>query len=70
MTDRIEDGRQLRLLLVIDEYMGECLAIEVGHSFTTQNVIGVLQYFFAVLGAPEHIRSDNGPELVSKVICR
>ena len=48
LTDRTEDGRQLRLLAVIDEYTRECLAIEVGRSFTAQDVIGVLQYLFAV----------------------
>jgi hypothetical protein len=42
LTDRTEDGRQLRLLAVIDEYTRECLAIEVGRSFTAQDVIGVL----------------------------
>ena len=61
LTDRTEDGRQLRLLAVLDEYTRECLAIEVGRSFTSQDVIGVLQYLFAVRGAPQHIRSDNGP---------
>ena len=70
VTDRTEDGRQLRLLVVIDEYTRECLAIEVERSFTAQDVVGVLQYLFAVRGTPEHIRSDNGPEFVSKVICR
>ena len=70
VTDRTEDGRQLRLLVVIDEYTRECLAIEVGRSFSAQDVVGVLQYLFAVRGTPEHIRSDNGPEFVSKVICR
>ena len=75
VTDRTEDRRQLRLLVVIDEYTRECLAIEVGRSFSAQDVVGVLQYLFAVRGTPEHIRSDNlgndsGPEFVSKVICR
>ena len=69
VTDRTEDGRQLRLLVVIDDYTRECLAIEVGRSFPAQDVIGVLQCLFAVYGTPEHIRSDNGPEFVSKVIC-
>ena len=59
VTDRTEDGRQLRLLVVIEEYTRECLAIEVGRSFTAQDVMGVLQYLFAVRGIPEHIRSDN-----------
>ncbi|HIK93908.1 MAG TPA: transposase, partial [Planctomycetes bacterium] len=68
MTDRTEDGRQLRLLAVIDEYTRECLAIEVARSFTAQDVLGVLQYLFAVRGTPQHIRSDNGPEFVAAVI--
>lgn len=70
VTDRTEDGRQLRLLVVIDEYTRECLAIEVARSFTAQDVVGVLQYLFAVRGAPEHIRSDNGPEFVARTVCR
>ena len=70
LTDRTEDGRQLRLLAVIDETTRECLAIEVGRSFTAQDVIGVLQYLFAVRDTPQHIRSDNGPEFVAKAVCR
>ena len=69
VTDRTEDGCQLRLLVVIDEYTRGCLAIEIGRSFIAQGVIGVLQYLFAVRGTPEHIRSENGPEFVSMVIC-
>ena len=38
-TDRTEEDRQLRLLVVIAEYTRECLAIEVGRSFTAQDVI-------------------------------
>ena len=70
LTDRTEDGRQLRLLAVIDEYTRECLAIEVARSFTAQDVLGVLQYLFAVRGTPHHIRSDNGPEFVAKIVRR
>ena len=70
MTDRTEDGRQLRLLATIDETTRECLAIEVGRSFTAQDVIGVRQYVFAIRGTPQHIRSDNGPEFVAKALRR
>ena len=70
LTDRTEDSRQLRLFVVIDEYTRECLAIEVARSFTAQDVIGVLQYLFAVRGTPQHIRSDNGPEFVAKTVRR
>ena len=70
LTDRTEDSRQLRLLVVIDETTRECLAIEVARWFTAQDVIGVLQYLFAVRGTPRQIRSDNGPEFVAKTVRR
>ena len=50
LTDRTEESRQLRLLVVIEEYTRECLAIEVARSFTAQDLIGVLQFLFAVRG--------------------
>ena len=65
-----QSGRGTWLLVVIDEYTRECLAIEVGRSFTAEDVVGVLQYLFAVRRTPEYIRSDNGPEFVSKEICQ
>jgi len=34
LNERPEDGRQLRILVVIDECTRECLAIEVVRSFT------------------------------------
>jgi len=49
----------VKLLVVIDEYTRECLAIEVGRSFTSREVIDVLQYLFAVRGTPDHIRSAH-----------
>ena len=67
---RIVDGRQLKLLVVIDEFTRECLAIETGRTFTARDVILTLQYLFAVRGAPQHVRSDNGPEFIAKEIQR
>ena len=68
LTDRTEDGRQLKILAVIDEFTRESLALEVGRSFTAQGVVDVLRYLFAVRGRPKHIRSDNGPEFVAKLV--
>ncbi len=45
-----------------------CLAIEVDRSFTARDVIGILQYLFAVRGAPQYLRSDNGPEFVAQAV--
>jgi transposase InsO family protein len=69
LTERTEDGSQLRILVVIDEFTRECVAIEAGRSFTARDVIIItLHYLFAVRAAPEHLRSDNGPEFVAKEI--
>jgi putative transposase len=70
LVDRTEDGRQLKLLAVIDEYTRECLVLEVDRSFTAQEVIGILQYLFAVRGTPQYLRSDNGPEFVAHAVRR
>jgi transposase InsO family protein len=55
---------------VLDEFTRESLAIEVQRSFTARQVVDVLGYLFAVRGAPEHIRSDNGPEFVAQSVRR
>ena len=70
LTDRTEDGRQVKILVVIDEFTRECLALEVARTFTARDVMLTLQYLFAVRTIPEHIRSDNGPEFIAKEIQR
>jgi putative transposase len=77
LVDRTEDGRQLKLLVVIDEFTRECLAAEVGRTFTARDVMLTLQYLFAVRGAPEHVRSRptlrvgaRGPEFIAKELQR
>ncbi len=66
--DRTEDGRQLKLLPILDEYTRECLALEVDRSITGEDVVDTLAYLFEVHGEPEFIRSDNGPEFVSEAV--
>lgn len=46
---------------VIDEVNRECLAIEVGTSIPSARLIRLINCY----GAPEAIRLDNGPEMVS-----
>jgi transposase InsO family protein len=50
------------------EYTRECLAIDVAKSFRGQDIVELLRYLFAVRGCPRYIRSDNGPEFVSKAV--
>lgn len=68
ISDQTIDGRTLKLLCIEDEYTRECLAIEVERSITSREVIETLRYLFELRGAPEHIRSDNGPEFIATAL--
>lgn len=68
VLDRTEDGKRLKLLTVVDEYTRECLAIEVARSITAGAVIATLERIVAKRGAPESIRSDNGPEFIAAAV--
>jgi len=66
--ERLENGRKVKMLVVIDEFTRECLALDVAGHFKGKDVVEVLRYLFAVRGCPVYIRSDNGPEFVSKAV--
>jgi putative transposase len=60
------DGRALRILVLIDEYTRECLALRVARRLGSLQVIDTLADVMLVRGIPEHIRSDNGPEFIAE----
>lgn len=66
VADRTHDGKPLRMLTVVAEYSRDCLAIVPGRGLRSEDVIETLADLFVERGAPEHIRSDNGPEFCSK----
>jgi len=66
--DRTADGRPLKMLVVLDEYTRESLALEVARHLKSRDVIAVLDELTAIRGAPENIRSDNGPEFVAHAL--
>jgi putative transposase len=68
--DACANGQQLKCLTVLDEYTRECLAIDVAGSIRSGRVIDVLSRLVSVHGAPRHLRSDNGPEFVSRAVLR
>ncbi|WP_442220865.1 IS3 family transposase [Rhizobium sp. 2YAF20] len=65
MADRLEDGRQFRLLNVLDDFNREGLGIEVDFSLPAERVIRSLNQIIEWRGKPFAIRVDNGPEYVS-----
>ena len=68
LSERLENGRLMKLLVVVDEFTRECLAIDVNRKLKGSDVNEVLRYLFSVRGEPEFIRSDNGPEFASKAV--
>jgi putative transposase len=68
--DACANGQQLKCLTVIDEYTRECLAIDVAGSIRSARVIELLSRLVSTHGAPRYLRSDNGPEFVSRAVLR
>ena len=68
LSERLENGRLLKLLVVLDEFTRESPAIDFNRKIKGPDVVEVLRYLFAVRGEPEFIRSDNGPEFASNAV--
>ena len=63
------DGRQLRLLNVVDEFTREALAIECERTIDADETVATLAAVAAKRGVvPENLRADNGPELTARVL--
>ena len=61
-------GKPLKWFAITDEYTRDCLALEVDRSITSDRVLDILTNLFLTRGVLQHIRSDNGPEFIAKVI--
>jgi transposase InsO family protein len=68
VSARTHDGLPLRLLVIVDEFTRECLSINVARSLTSDDVLERLAWLMATRGVPQHLRSDNGPEMTAKVV--
>jgi putative transposase len=66
--DKTESGRALKLFTIVDEFTRRCITLDVSRSFKARDIINRLSELFVMYGMPEHIRSDNGPEFISKSI--
>ena len=66
--DACANGQVLKCLTIVDEWTRECHAIDVAGRIRSTRVIEVLAQLISVHGAPRYLRSDNGPEFVSRAI--
>ena len=58
----------MRMLCAVYEFTREALAIRVARRLRSNDIIDVLADLMLERGAPEHIRSDNGPEFMALVV--
>jgi len=68
VEDQTENGTRFRILTLLDEYTRQCLAVQVDWSIRAVDVITGVEATMARYGAPEHLRSDNGPEFIAYAI--
>lgn len=66
VSDVLASQRPLRILTVVDVFTRECLALEADTSIGSLRVLRVLNRIITERGAPQRIRTDNGPEFTSR----
>ena len=65
VSDALFDGRKLRALTVVDNFTRESLAIHVGQSLRSVDVVEIVERLRRERGAPARIQTDNGSEFAS-----
>jgi putative transposase len=68
VSDYTQRGGKLRTFNLIDEFTRECHCIHADRTIGATDVLTLLQEAIAEQGAPQYIRSDNGPEFIAKAI--
>jgi len=70
VSDYTQRGGKLRAFNLIDEFTRECHCIHADRAIKASDVLALLQKAIGEHGAPECIRSDNGPEFIAKAVQR
>ena len=55
-------------MTLIDEYTRECLALRVARRINSFGVLETLADAMLSKGIPEHVRCDNGPEMIAQAL--
>ena len=68
--DRTDNGRQLKILGLVDEHTRESICLHPARSITADDLIGLLAGAMIERGMPQFIRSDNGPEFAAQAVTK
>jgi len=58
------------MLTILDEYTRECHVLRADRALRADEVLRWLERAIAEHGAPEYLRSDNGPEFIAHAVQR
>jgi putative transposase len=70
ISDTTVRGGALRMLTILDEHTRECHVLRADRALRAEEVLNWLQKAIVEHGAPEYLRSDNGPEFLAKQVQR
>lgn len=68
MFDRTADGRSIKCLTIVDDASHESVVIEVERAISGSMLTRILDRLSLIRGLPRVIRTDNGPEFISKAM--
>jgi putative transposase len=66
MSDALSSGQKFRTFNIIDDFNRQGLGVFVGQSMPTNCITRHLDFVAEFSGYPQIIRTDNGPEFISK----
>jgi putative transposase len=65
VSDALASGRRLKCLTIVDDFTKEAVDIVVDHGIGGHYVTRILDQVMLFRGAPQAIRTDQGPEFTS-----
>ena len=66
--DQTRDGRQLKMLNIVDEFTREALSTRTERSINADDVVATLDKLAGERGYPAYVRFDHGPEFVAYAV--
>ena len=70
IADATIRGGALRMLTILDEHTRECHILRADRALKARDVLAWLQRAIQEHGAPQYLRSDNGPEFIAEAVQR
>lgn len=68
IADATVRGGALRILSILDEHTRECHVLRADRALRSADVLEWLAKAIEEHGAPQYLRSDNGPEFIAKAV--